>query len=77
MSDTLNLMRKLAGLNEMGEPAMEAPVANPSMIASNIKDSAEDLYAVISGGRGNPLQIIQQIENGVNILKQHYSAGPR
>jgi hypothetical protein len=79
MSDTLNLMRKLAGLSEFEEPTMEAPGADPTMIAGNILKSAEDLHAVIQGGRAPQiLQLVQQIENGLNIIKQTYSgAAPR
>jgi hypothetical protein len=78
MSDTLNLMRKLAGLSEMGEPTMEAPGADPIMVAGNIKQYAEDLHAVIQGGRAPQiLQLVQQIENGLNVIKQAYSGAPR
>jgi hypothetical protein len=46
MSDTLNLMRKLAGLTEMGQPEMEvteAP-ANPDQIINMIDAKIEELY---------------------------------
>jgi hypothetical protein len=76
MSDALRLIKQLAGLQEMEISAMETP-ADPSMLAGNIKQYAEDLYAIISGGRGNALQMIQQIENGLNALKQTYTSGPR
>jgi len=66
-------MKKLAGLNEMDRP----PPANPSMVASNLKQSAEDLYAIIQGGRGNPMGVISQMENGLNALKQHFATGQK
>jgi hypothetical protein len=69
-NDTLELMRKLAGLRES---VMEEGGSDPIAIAGNIKQYVEDLYVILQGGRGNPLQMIQQIENGLNIIKQSYA----
>jgi hypothetical protein len=68
--DTLEWMKKLAGLKES---VMEEGDSDPIAVAGNIKQYAEDLYAMLQGGRGNPQQMIQQIENGLNIIKQSYA----
>ena len=74
-NDTLEWMRKLAGLKES---VMEAPEPSPIMVAGNIKQYAEDLHEVIQGGRAPQiLQLVQQIENGLNVIKQAYSGTPR
>jgi hypothetical protein len=72
MTDLENIKR-LAGLNEMDGP----PPADPIGVAGNLKQSAEDLYAIIQGGRGNPMGVISQMENGLNALKQHFASAPR
>ena len=73
MSDSLKLLKQLAGLYEMDGP----PPADPIGVAGNLKQSAEDLYAIIQGGRGNPMGVISQMENGLNALKQHFASAPK
>ena len=71
MSDSIELMKKLAGLNEEADP-MQA-----LQMVSSLKTSIEHLESLVQGGRGNPMQVISQMENALNILKQHFSSAPR
>lgn len=73
MNDTLNLMKKLAGLNEMEGPAP----ADPFGIVGNLKQNAEVLQSMLQGGKGNPMGVIQSMENGLNALKQHFASAQR
>ena len=72
MSDSLELMKKLAGLNEM-----ESDSGQAIMMVSSLKTSMEHLESMVNGGKGNPMQVITQMENALNILKQHFSSAPR
>jgi hypothetical protein len=72
MSDSLKLMKRLAGLNEMESDPMQA-----LQMVSSLKTSIEHLESLVQGGRGNPMQVISQMENALNILKQHFGAVPR
>lgn len=71
MSDSLKLMKRLAGLNEEADP-MQA-----LQMVSSLKTSIEHLESLAQGGRGNPMQVISQMENALNVLKQHFGAVPR
>ena len=71
MSDSIELMKKLAGLNEEADP-MQA-----LQMVSSLKTSIEHLESLVQGGRGNPMQVISQMENALNILKQHFASGQR
>jgi hypothetical protein len=73
MSDSLQLMKRLAGLNEMDAP----PPADPFGIAGRLKDNSEALYNMLQGGKGNPMGVISQMESQLNALKQHFGAQPR
>jgi hypothetical protein len=72
MSDSLELMKRLAGLNEM-----ESDPGQSIMMVSSLKTSMEHLESIVNGGRGNPLQVIEQMENALNILKKHFSSPQR
>jgi len=72
MSDSLKLLKQLAGLNEMESDPMQA-----LQMVSSLKTSIEHLESMVNGGRGNPMQVIDQMENALNILKQHFSSAPR
>jgi hypothetical protein len=72
MSDSLKLLKQLAGLNEM-----ESDPGQSIMMVSSLKTSIEHLESIVNGGRGNPMQVIEQMENALNILKQHFSSAPR
>ena len=72
MSDSLKLLKQLAGLNEM-----ESDQGQSIMMVSSLKTSIEHLESMVNGGRGNPMQVIEQMENALNILKQHFSSAPR
>ena len=71
MSDSIEWMKQLAGLNEEVDP-MQA-----LQMVSSLKTSIEHLESMIQGGRGNPMQVISQMENALAILKQHFSSAPR
>jgi len=72
MSNDLDHIKKLAGLNEM-----ESDPGQSIMMVSSLKTSIEHLESIVNGGRGNPMQVIEQMENALNILKQHFSSAPR
>jgi len=72
MSDSLKVLKQLAGLNEM-----ETDPGQSIMMVSSLKTSIEHLESIVNGGRGNPMQVIEQMENALNILKQHFSSAPR
>ena len=72
MSDSLKLLKQLAGLNEM-----ESDPGQSIMMVSSLKTSIEHLESIVNGGRGNPMQVIEQMENALNILKQHFASAPR
>jgi hypothetical protein len=72
MSDSLKLLKQLAGLNEM-----EADPGQAIGLISSLKTSMEHLESLVQGGRGNPMQVISQMETALAILKQHFGAGPR
>jgi hypothetical protein len=72
MSDSLKLLKQLAGLNEM-----ESDPGQSIMMVSSLKTSMEHLESMVNGGKGNPMQVIAQMENALNILKQHFSSAPR
>jgi len=72
MSDSLKVLKQLAGLNEM-----ESDPGQSIMMVSSLKTSIEHLESIVNGGRGNPMQVIEQMENALNILKQHFSSAPR
>jgi hypothetical protein len=72
MSDSLKLMKRLAGLNEM-----ESDPGQALQMVSSLKTSTEHLESLVQGGRGNPMQVISQMENALNVLKQHFGAVPR
>ena len=71
MNDSLQLLKQLAGLNE------EADSMQALQMVSSLKTSIEHLESLVQGGRGNPMQVISQMENALAILKQHFGAGPR
>lgn len=71
MTDPLEHIKHLAGLNEEVDP-MQA-----LQMVSSLKTSMEHLESLVQGGRGNPMQVISQMENALAILKQHFGAGPR
>jgi hypothetical protein len=71
MSDSLQLLKQLAGLTEEVDP-MQA-----LQMVSSLKTSMEHLESLVQGGRGNPMQVISQMENALNILKQHFASGVR
>jgi hypothetical protein len=73
VENSLENIKRLAGLNEMDGP----PPAQPASVAGSIKQSAEDLYDIVVGGRGNPMGVISQMENGLAALKQHFASAPR
>ena len=56
MSDSLELMKKLAGLNEM-----ESDSGQAIMMVSSLKTSMEHLESMVNGGKGNPMQVIAQM----------------
>jgi len=72
MSNDLDHIKKLAGLNEM-----ESDPGQSIMMVSSLKTSMEHLESIVNGGRGNPMQVIEQMENALNILKQHFASAPR
>jgi hypothetical protein len=72
MSDSLKLLKQLAGLNEM-----ESDPGQAIGLISSLKTSMEHLESMVNGGRGNPMQVISQMENALNILKQHFASAPR
>ena len=72
MKDSLEHIRHLAGLNEM-----ESDPGHSIMLISSLKTSMEHLESLVQGGRGNPMQVISQMENALNILKQHFDNGSR
>lgn len=72
MSDSLELIKQLAGLNEMESDPMQA-----LQMVSSLKTSMEHLESLVQGGRGNPMQVIDQMENALNILKQHFASSQR
>jgi len=72
MSDSLKLLKQLAGLNEM-----ESDPGQSIMMVSSLKTSMEHLESMVNGCKGNPMQVIAQMENALNILKQHFSSAPR
>ena len=72
MSNDLDHIKKLAGLNEM-----ESDPGQAIMLISSLKTSMEHLDSLVQGGRGNPMQVISQMENALSILKQHFSSAPR
>ena len=69
MSDTLNLMRKLAGLTEMGEPVTEEPVHNLSQLIGRLHEYADDLQSISSGGGGSGRGVISGIRNILDIIE--------
>jgi hypothetical protein len=71
MSDSLQLLKQLAGLNEEVDPGQAIG------LISSLKTSMEHLESLVQGGRGNPMQVISQMENALNILKQHFASGVR
>jgi len=71
MSNDLDHIKKLAGLNEEADP-MQA-----LQMVSSLKTSMEHLESLVQGGRGNPMQVISQMENALAILKQYFSSAPR
>jgi len=72
MKDSLEHIKHLAGLNEM-----ESDPGQALQMVSSLKTSTEHLESLVQGGRGNPMQVISQMENALNILKQHFAASPR
>lgn len=71
MTDPLEHIKNLAGLNEEADP-MQA-----LQMVSSLKTSMEHLESLVQGGRGNPMQVISQMENALAILKQHFASRPR
>ena len=71
MNYSLQLLKQLAGLNE------EADSMQALQMVSSLKTSIEHLESLVQGGRGNPMQVISQMENALNILKQHFASGQR
>jgi hypothetical protein len=71
MNDSLQLLKQLAGLNEEADPGQAIG------LISSLKTSIEHLESMVQGGRGNPMQVISQMENALAFLKQHFGAGPR
>jgi hypothetical protein len=72
MKDSLEHIKHLAGLNEM-----ESDPGYSIMLISSLKTSIEHLESLVQGGRGNPMQVISQMENALDILKQHFDNGSR
>jgi hypothetical protein len=72
MKDSLEHIKHLAGLNEM-----ESDSGQSIMMLSSLKTSMEHLESIVNGGRGNPMQVISQMENALDILKQHFDNGSR
>jgi hypothetical protein len=56
---------------------MESDPGQSIMMVSSLKTNMEHLEPIVNGGRGNPMQVIEQMENALNILKQHFSSAPR
>lgn len=73
MSDSLQLLKQLAGLNEMDGP----PPADPYSIAGNLVQNAEVLQNMLQGGKGNPIGVIETMENGLAALKRHFATAPK
>jgi hypothetical protein len=73
MSNDLDHIKKLAGLNEMDGP----PPADPYSIAGNLVQNAEVLQNMLQGGKGNPMGVIETMENGLAALKRHFASAPR
>lgn len=67
MTDSLNLMKKLAGLNEMGE---DPRAANYSQFVYSLIQTAEHWKAVQEGGPGQQRGLISQMRNIVDVLEQ-------
>jgi hypothetical protein len=47
------------------------------LVVSSLKTSMEHLESLVQGGRGNPMQVIDQMENALAILKQHFASAHR
>jgi hypothetical protein len=56
MRDPLQLIKQLAGLNEM-----ESDPGQALQMVSSLKTSTEHLESLVQGGRGNPMQVIDQM----------------
>lgn len=56
---------------------MESDPMQALQMVSSLKTSMEHLESLVQGGRGNPMQVIDQMENALNILKQHFASSQR
>lgn len=56
---------------------MESDPMQALQMVSSLKTSMEHLESMVNGGRGNPMQVIEQMENALNILKKHFSSPQR
>jgi hypothetical protein len=66
MSDTLNLMKKLAGLEvtQVNEDGMSA-----GMIIHRMETNLQDLREIANGGRGSGQGVLSGLQNLLDMLK--------
>ena len=66
MSDTLNLMKKLAGLEvtQVNEDGMSA-----GMIIHRMETNLQDLREIANGGRGSGQGVLYGLQNLLDMLK--------
>jgi hypothetical protein len=75
MKEDADLAWMIDKIKKMG--LMESDPGHAIMMISSLKTSIEHLESLVQGGRGNPMQVISQMENALNILKQHFDNGSR